>query len=451
MLSTRVSGHTDNMNDPEISDLIAKEAVRQKEGLEMIPSENYTSPAVMEAMGSILTNKYSEGYPRKRYYGGNEFIDEVELIAQERAKKLFGVVHANVQPYSGSPANLAVYLATCQPGDTVMGLNLPDGGHLTHGWKVSATGIFYNSVPYMVGADGRIDMDEVERLAKEHKPRLMWAGATAYEHQFDFERFAAIADSVGAYFAADMAHVSGLIVAGVHQSPVPYAHIMTTTTHKTLRGPRGGMILVTQRGIEKDPELPQKIDRGVFPGLQGGPHDHQTAAIAVALREAATPEFKEYGAQIVKNAKRLAEALIGAGMTLVGGGTENHLIRVDVSPVFGPGGGVFADKALSAVGITVNKNTIPADPGTPFYPSGIRLGTPALTTRGMKESEMEKIGAWIARAINEFKGVSLPEGKEERSKAIKDFENKLADSAAIKEIAVEVKALAMKFPVPGIE
>jgi glycine hydroxymethyltransferase len=437
--------------DPEIGDIIKKEAVRQKEGLEMIPSENYTSPAVMEAMGSILTNKYSEGYPHKRYYGGNEFIDEVEVIAQNRAKALFGVEHANVQPYSGSPANLAVYLATCAPGDTVMGLNLPDGGHLTHGWKVSATGTFYKSVPYFVGEDGYIDMDEVERLAKEHRPKLIWAGATAYEHHFDFERFAKIADEVGAYFAADMAHVSGLIVAGVHPSPVPYAHIMTTTTHKTLRGPRGGMIMVTKRGLEKDPELAEKIDRGIFPGLQGGPHDHQTAAIAISLKEAATPEFKTYGAQIVKNAKKLAETLMAEGITLVGGGTDNHLMRLNLVSIFGAGGGVFGDKILTAIGVTVNKNTIPADPSSPFYPSGLRLGTPALTTRGMKEDEMVKIGKWIARALKLFPGVTLPTDKAERQKALGDFNRTLAANAEVQEIHAEVIKLASSFPVPGIE
>jgi glycine hydroxymethyltransferase len=439
--------------DKTIRDLIEKEAVRQKEGLEMIPSENYTSAEVMAAMGSILTNKYSEGYAGRRYYGGNEYIDEIETIAIDRAKALFGVPHANVQPYSGSPANLAVYLATCAPGDTVMGLNLPDGGHLTHGWKVSATGIFYKSVPYHVGVDGYIDMDEVEALAREHKPKLIWAGATAYMHHFDFERFAAIADEVGAYFAADMAHVSGLIVAGAHPSPVSFAHIVTTTTHKTLRGPRGGIIMVTEKGLQKDPELADKIDRAVFPGLQGGPHDHQTAAIAIALGEAATPEFREYGQQIVRNAKALAATLLENGMTLVGGGTENHLILMDVVPLFGAGGGVFADKALSAIGITANKNTIPKDPGTPFYPSGLRLGTPALTTRGMKEKEMETIGKWIAGALKLFKGVVLPVDADKlaRVAAIKDFEKKLAGSEEIRAMREEVRALASSFPVPGIQ
>ena len=295
--------------DLEIEGLIIKEKIRQQSGLEMIPSENYTSPAVLEAMGSILTNKYSEGYPNKRYYAGNEYIDQIEDIARDRAKRLFGVPHVNVQPYSGSPANLAVYLATCDPGDTIMGLNLLDGGHLTHGWKVSATAIFYKSVPYHVKEDGRIDIDEVWKLAREHKPKLIWAGATAYTYQYEFDKFAEIADEVGAYFAADIAHVIGLIVAGVHTNPVEHAHIITTTTHKTLRGPRGGMIMVTDKGLEKDPDLATKIDKAVFPGLQGGPHDHTTAAIAVALGEAAKPEFKEYGQQIVANAKALAASL----------------------------------------------------------------------------------------------------------------------------------------------
>lgn len=416
----------------------------------MIPSENYTSPAVMAAMGSILTNKYSEGYPRKRYYGGNEFIDEVEITAQERVKKIFGVPHANVQPYSGSPANLAVYLATCNPGDVVMGLNLPDGGHLTHGWKVSATGTFYKSIPYHVREDGRVDMDEIRKSAREHKPKLIWVGATAYPYKYEYEEFAEIADSVGAYLAADIAHVAGLIIAGVHPSPVPHAHVVTSTTHKTLRGPRGGIIMVTDKGVEKDPDLPSNVDRGIFPGLQGGPHDHQTAAIAVAMREAADPEFKDYGAQVVKNAEALAESLKTEGLKLVSGGTENHLILVDLTP-FGPGRGVFAEKALDAARITINKNTIPKEPSSPFYPSGIRLGTPALTTRAMKEAEMKQIGKWISAVIAELKETALPEGKKERTKAVKDFEKSLAKNETIKKISAEVTALAVKFPVPGID
>ncbi|MBU6323607.1 MAG: serine hydroxymethyltransferase [Patescibacteria group bacterium] len=435
--------------DRKLFDLIGEERARQHEGLELIPSENYTSSAVMEAMGSILTNKYSEGYAGKRYYNGNEFIDEIETLAMERAKKLFKVPHANVQPYSGSPANLAVYLATCSPGDTIMGLALPEGGHLTHGWKVSATGLFFKSVPYHVLADGRIDMDEVRELAKKHRPKLIWAGATAYSFKYDYPAFAEIADSVGAYLAVDIAHIAGLILAGAHPSPVPHAHIVTTTTHKTLRGPRGGMIMVTPKGIAKDAELPQKIDKGVFPGLQGGPHDHQTAAIAVALKEAGTPAFRAYGKQIVKNAKALAKALRGNGLTLVAGGTENHLILLDLVPVFGPSGGVFASDALEAAGMTANKNTIPKDPGSPFYPSGVRLGTPALTSRGMKEKEMEKIGAWISRAVTAVKDFRLPEGKEERVAYLASFKKSLAKNKELAKIRAEIKAFAKKYPLPS--
>ena len=434
--------------DPEIARLITSEAKRQEEGLEMIPSENYVSAGVREAMGSILTNKYSEGYPKKRYYAGNEYIDEIELLAQHRAQKLFNVPHVNVQPYSGSPANLAVYLATCNPGDTIMGLNLLDGGHLTHGWKVSATAMFYKSVPYHVTATGHVDIDEVWRLAKEHKPRLIWTGATAYVYQYEFEKFAEIAHLVGAYLASDIAHVIGLVIAGVHKSPFPYAHIVTSTTHKTLRGPRGGMIIVTHEGLKKDPELADKVDRAVFPGLQGGPHDHQTGAIAVALKEAATPAFKKYGAQVVKNAKVLAESLKKEGLKLVGDGTENHLILLDLVPVFGPGGGIFAQEALSSAGITVNKNTIPKDPSSPFYPSGIRLGTPALTTRGMGVGEMRVIGGWIAQAIKEVGASRLPGTKEERIDYIKKVRAAVGKNKALGKIRADIGTLCRRFPLP---
>ena len=435
--------------DKEVAEAIALEAKRQAEGLELIPSENYTSPAVMEAMGSILTNKYSEGYPGKRYYGGQEFIDKVENLAIDRAKTLFGVPHSHVQPYSGSPGNLAVYLATCNPGDAIMGLNLPDGGHLTHGWKVSATAIFYKSFPYHVKEDGRVDIDEVWALAKEHKPKLIWAGATAYMFQYEYEKFAEVADAVGAYFAADIAHVAGLIAAGAHPSPVPHAHIVTTTTHKTLRGPRGGMIMATERGLAKDPELGTKLDKAVFPGLQGGPHDHQTAAIAVTLKEAATPEFKEYGHQIVKNAKALAASLKKNGLKLVGDGTENHLILLDLVPVFGSGGGVFASEALDVAGMTANKNTIPKEPASPFYPSGLRLGTPALTTRGLKEGEMEKVGDWIARAIKVAGSYHLPDGKDERGSYLAKFKSEIVSVPELTKIRDEVREFCKGFPVPA--
>lgn len=438
-------------SDKEIYDLIKLEAKRQKEGLELIPSENYTSASVMEAMGSILTNKYSEGFPGKRYYGGNEYIDKIEILAQERLKKLFNVEFACVQPYSGSPANFAVYLATCQPGDKFMGLNLPDGGHLTHGWKMSATALFYKSIPYHVKDDGQIDMAEVKKLAKEHKPKIIWAGGTAYPFKYNYKEWAEIADSVGAYLVVDMAHVAGLIAAGVHPDPAPYAHIITSTTHKTLRGPRGGFILVTKKGLKKDPELPAKIEKAIIPGFQGGPHNHQTAAIAVAVKEASTAEFKKYGAQIAKNAKVLAEILMKGGIKLVGNGTENHLLLLDLVPVNGPGGGLFGQVALEAAGMTANKNTIPKEPSSPFYPSGVRMGTPALTTRGFNEKEMQRVGAWILRAIDEIKNYRLPSDKEERVEYLKKFNSEIKKNKNLKKIKTEIKIFTKKYPVPGIK
>jgi glycine hydroxymethyltransferase len=432
--------------DKKLLAFIKAEAKRQKDGLEMIPSENYTSASVRECMGSILTNKYSEGYPKKRYYGGNEFIDEIELLAQERAKELFGVVHANVQPYSGSPANFAVYVATCNPGDTISGLNLTDGGHLTHGWKASVTSKFFKSIPYHARSDGRVDIDEVWKIVKEHKPKLIWTGATAYMYQYEFEKFAEIADSVGAYFAADIAHIAGLVIAGVHTNPVPYAHIVTTTTHKTLRGPRGGIIMVTQRGIEKDPDLPKKIDQAVFPGLQGGPHDHQTAAIATALKEAMMPGFKKYGIQIVKNAHILAEELKQQGIKLIGNGTENHLLLLDLTNIFGPGGGAFVEDALGVAAITANKNTIPLEPMSPFYPSGVRMGTPALTTRGFKEKDMKKVANWIVRVIDTVKLYKMPFDKIERSIVLKKFRSEVVKNKKLLEINKEVRLFAHTFP-----
>ncbi|MBI4067006.1 serine hydroxymethyltransferase [Candidatus Gottesmanbacteria bacterium] len=433
--------------DREIAKWIKKEVIRQKECLEMIPSENYVSPAVLEAMGSILTNKYSEGFPKKRYYGGNDNIDEIEIIAQKRAKKLFGVEHVNVQPYSGSPANLAVYMATCSPGDTVMGLDLTHGGHLTHGWKVSATGIFFKSIMYHVeGKSGKIDFIELKNLVREHKPKLIWVGATAYVYQFPFKELAQIADKSGAYLAADIAHVAGLVIAGAHISPAKYAHIITTTTHKTLRGPRGAMIMVTKKGLQKDPELAEKVDRAVFPGLQGGPHDHTTAAIAVSLKEATKSSFQKYGKQIVKNAKTLAREFLKYRLKLVGNGTENHMILMDLTPIFGPGGGFFAQYALDTAGITINKNTIPGEPSSPFYPSGIRIGTPALTTRGMKEKDMTKIAKWMYQSLEAVRGYKLPK-KEERKKYLEDFKNEVHKNKELIEIRKEVKKFASKFPI----
>ncbi len=437
-----------NKTDKEIAFWLKKEDKRQKEGLEMIPSENYVSPAVLEAMGSILTNKYSEGYPKKRYYGGNDNIDEIEIIAQNRAKKIFNVEHVNVQPYSGSPANLAVYLACCQPGDTIMGLDLTHGGHLTHGWKVSATGIFYKSIQYHVtSSDGKIDFIELTKLVKANKPKLIWVGATAYIYQFPFKELGEIAADCGAYLAADIAHIAGLVIAGAHPSPSKYAHIITTTTHKTLRGPRGAMIMVTRKGVVKDPELPDKIDRAIFPGLQGGPHDQTTAAIAVALKEASRASFKKYGKQIVKNAKVLARELIKYGFKLVGNGTENHMNLVDLTPFFGPGGGFFAQYALDSAGITVNKNTIPGEPSSPFYPSGIRLGTPALTTRGLKERDMVKVAGWISQALNAVKDNQLPKDKETRKEYLEKFKKRVHKDKKLQKIRMEVKKFASRFPI----
>jgi len=432
-------------SDPEVYGWIEKEIERQETTLELIPSECATSVSVIEALGTVLTNKYSEGYPHKRYYGGNQFVDEIEDLARERAKKIFGVPHANVQPYSGSPANLAVYVAVCDPGDTVMGQSLPDGGHLTHGWRASATSMFYNAVQYHVKEDGFLDLEEIEKLAVEYKPKLIWVGATAYVREFPFEELSKIADKVGAYLAADTSHITGLIVAGVHKSPVPYVHIVSTTTHKTLRGPRGGMILVTEKGLQKDSELANKIDGAIFPKLQGGPHNHQTAGIAVALGEAMKPEFKEYGAQIVKNAKALAEVLIKKGVRLVSGGTDNHMILADC----GKGRGVFAQEMLDEAGITLNKNTIPKDPSSPFYPSGVRLGTPIMTTRGMKESEMEKVGGWIAEIWEEVNQYNLPEDKEERSIYLKKFREELSNNQKLHRIRQEVFELCKQFPLYG--
>ncbi|OGK66289.1 hypothetical protein A2313_03735 [Candidatus Roizmanbacteria bacterium RIFOXYB2_FULL_41_10] len=433
--------------DPQVAQLMKLEANRQKQGLELIPSENYVSPSVLQAMGSILTNKYSEGYPLKRYYGGNEFIDKIELLAIKRAKKLFNVEHVNVQPYSGSPANLALTMAVCQPGDTVMGLNLIDGGHLTHGWKVSATGIFFNSVPYHVLSNGRVDFNEVKLLAKKHKPKLIWTGATAYVYQYEFDRFAKIADSVGAYLVADIAHIAGLVATGNHQNPVPYVHLITTTTHKTLRGPRGAMIMVTKKGLEKDAELPSKVDSAVFPGLQGGPHDHTTAAIAVALAEAAKPQFRRYGTQIVKNAHSLATALMNQGFKLVGNTTENHLMLVDLTPFFGPGGGYFAQYALDQAGITLNKNTIPKEPSSPYFPSGIRLGTPALTTRGMKQKEMIRVAGWINEVLTEINHYRLPSDKKDRKTYLAEFRSEVNQNRKIKRIKMEIKQFSRAFPI----
>lgn len=392
-------------NDTEIAQALQHELDRERYGLEMIPSENFVSRDVLTALGSVGTNKYSEGYPGKRYYGGNEYIDIIETLARERAKKLFGVSHANVQPYSGSPANQAVCFGLLNPGDKIMGLHLSYGGHLTHGWGVNFSGRYYTAVQYTTKSDGWLDYDALAVQVKTEQPKLIFVGATAYPRIFDWQTLRTIADSANAYLIADISHIAGLVVAGAHPSPVGIADVITTTTHKTLRGPRGAMILCNGEPSEptkQPPELSKKylptmIDRGVFPGLQGGPHNHQTAAIAVALKEAATEDFKTYGKQIVTNAKALALALNEKGYSLVTGGTDNHLLLIDITNKGITG--AIASTALDYAGITVNKNAVPNDPRKPWDPSGIRLGTPAITTRGMKEHDMERIATWIDRAV----------------------------------------------------
>ncbi|MFJ5988013.1 serine hydroxymethyltransferase [Lentzea sp. NPDC092896] len=377
--------------DPEIATLIQAEERRQASKLRMIASENDVSAAVLEATGSVLTNKYSEGYPGKRYYEGQQVVDQVEQLAIDRAKALFGVDHANVQPLSGAPANLAVYLAFLQPGDTVMGMSLPMGGHLTHGWSVSATGKWFNAVQYEVRKDtGVVDMDEVRALAQAERPKVIFCGGTAIPRTIDFPAFAEIAREIDAVLVADIAHIAGLVAGGAHPSPAGHAPVITTTTHKTLRGPRGAMILC-------DAEHAKAIDRAVFPGLQGGPHDHTTAAIAVALHEASQPEFREYAHMIVKNAQALAEALLERGFDLVSGGTDNHLVLIDLTSKLI--GGKPAARALDRAGIELNYNAVPFDTRKPFDPSGIRLGTPGVTTRGLKPEQMPLIANWMDRAI----------------------------------------------------
>ena len=379
------------ITDPEIKELIRQEEARQLTSIRLIASENYASEAVMQATGTVLTNKYSEGYAGKRYYEGQDYIDQVETLAIERAKALFGAEHANVQPYSGSPANQAVYLALCQPGDTIMGMSLPFGGHLTHGWKVNFSGIQYKSVQYELNPDThRIDLDQVREMALEHRPRLIWAGASAYPRTWDFEAFAEIAAEADAVLVADIAHFSGLVAGGVHPHPFPHASIVTTTTHKTLRGPRGGMILSKE-------EYARDLDRAIFPGLQGGPHNHTTAAIAVALKEASSDDFKDYARRIVANAKALAASLLERGFSLVTGGTDNHLILFDATArgLSGKEGST----AMSLCGIEANSNAIPFDPRKPFDPSGIRLGTASVTSRGMNEEHMAQVADWIEQSF----------------------------------------------------
>ena len=407
-----------SVTDPKVLELIRAEERRQADKIRLIPSENYVSRAVLEATGSVFTNKYSEGYAGKRYYEGQQFVDPLETLAQERACSLFGAEHANVQPYSGSPANLAVYFAFLKPGDKVMGLALPMGGHLTHGWNVSITGRYLQSVQYGVRKDtGRIDLDEVRDLARRERPQLLWAGGTAYSRLWDFAAMAEIAREVGARFAVDMAHIAGLVAGGAHPSPVPHADVITTTTHKTLRGPRGGMILCRSAHAAA-------LDKAVFPGLQGGPHDHTTAGIAVALHEASQPAFREYAQNVVKNAAALAAELMARGYHVVSGGTDNHLILVDLTNKNIPG--KVAAKALDKAGIELNYNSVPYDTRRPFDPSGIRLGSPSVTSRGMGPTEMKQIATWMDRVMSDP-----------------------SDENAAR-VAAEVRELTKRFPAPGI-
>jgi glycine hydroxymethyltransferase len=416
--------HTDpdlRTSDPEIADLVAAENARQRDAIRLIASENYVSAAVLEATGTVLTNKYSEGYSGKRYYEGQQVIDQVETLAIERAKALFGVEHANVQPYSGSPANLAVYLAFLSPGDTVMGMALPAGGHLTHGWSVSATGKWFRAVQYGVRKEtGRVDMNDVRDLALAERPKVIFCGGTAIPRTIDFPAFAEIAREVDAILVADIAHIAGLVAGGAHPSPVGHADVITTTTHKTLRGPRGAMILSTA-------EHAKALDKAVFPGLQGGPHNHTTAAIAVALHEAATDDFSRYAHAVVENAKALADGLTARGFNLVSGGTDNHLLLVDLENKDIPG--KLAAKALDRGGIELNYNTVPFDPRKPFDPSGVRIGTAAVTSRGMGPLDMDRVAAWIEQVVEA---------------------EKAGDEAAIEKVAAEVHEFARGFAMPGL-
>jgi glycine hydroxymethyltransferase len=405
--------------DKKIFEYIQKESERQIEGIELIASENYVSEAVLEAMGSILTNKYSEGYPGKRYYRGNEEIDKIENLAIQRAKEIFKAEHVNVQPYSGSPANFAVHLAFLSPGDKTMGMSLDAGGHLTHGFKVSVSGKYFDSVSYGVDESGYIDYDEVRRKAKEHKPKLIWEGFSAYSRIIDWKVFREIADEVGAILAVDIAHVAGLVATGDYPSPIKYADVVTTTTHKTLRGPRGAMIMCKE-------EYADIIDKAVFPGSQGGPHNHTTAAIAVALKEAMEPSFNRYIKQVVINAKRLAEVLEKRGYKIISGGTDNHLMLIDIVDSVGISG-KEASLALEKANITVNKNTIPNDSRKPWDPSGVRIGTPAITTRGMREEQMDIVAQFIDEALNNYK-----------------------DENHLKETREKVKDFTKDYPIPGI-
>ena len=436
-------------SDPDVYDLTVKETLRQVDLVRLIPSENYTTAAVLQAMATVFCNKYSEGYPGKRYYEGNEFVDEIEELARSRAKALFGADHANVQPYSGSPANLAAYFALMKPGEKVMGMHLQSGGHLTHGYALNFSGVYYKSAPYgyhveqgITGMDPdtlMLDYDELLRLAKRERPQVIFAGGTAYPRTWDFARFREIADEVDAYLVADIAHINGLIVGRVHPDPVPFADVVTSTSHKAIRGPRGGFILCKDRAMKDDPEqrLPDRIDKAIIPALQGGPHNNTIAALAVCFREAMNEDFRLYARQIVANAKALAAALLDRGFSLVTGGTDNHLILIDVMKSRKIPGKPYA-RALYEAGLETNFNAVPNDPRKPFSPSGLRIGTPAVTTRGFKEPQMVQIADWMERVA----AAGTKDGKDFRF-----------DAAVLRKVRGEVHDLCTggEFPVPGIE
>ncbi len=433
--------------DPQIAKLIQAEEKRQAKTLMMIPSENHTSQAVREVVGSLLQDKYCEGYPFKRYYQGQENYDKIEELCRERVKKMFGVAYCNVQALSGSPANLAVYFALLKPGDKIMGLAMDQGGHITHGLKVNVSGVFFDSVFYHVNEQGLIDYDALEKIALKEKPKIIIAGITAYPLALDFKRFSQIAEKCGALLMADMSHVAGLILAGVYPNPAPYCHIITATTHKTLRGPRGALIMVSDKGLKRDPQMGEKIDKAVFPGLQGGPHENNIAGIAVALKEAQKPSFKKYGQQVVKNAAYLAERLKKSGLKLCAGGTNTHLLVIDLQE-FKVSGNLMAED-LEQGGIVANRNAVPYDPNPPFYPSGIRLGTPAITSRGMKEKEMKLIAGLIVEIIQDIVKIKNQSGltlEDEKKKATRD--KIIKQSLAVKKSNQKVQQLCLKFPLP---
>ncbi len=430
----------------DIVDLITQEKNRQTAKIGLIPSENNCSDDVHAVLSSCLNNKYSEGYPHRRYYEGNQVIDQIEDIARDRIKALFEVPYVNVQPYSGSPANSAIYFALMQPGDTLMGLKLAMGGHLTHGHPgVTFSGKYFKAVQYGVDDKARIDFAEVRKLALEHKPKVIVAGNTAYPFELDFKTFRDIADEVGAWLVADISHVTGLVIGKQHQSPVPYADVIMSTTHKTFRGPRGAMIMVTERGLLRDSNLGTKIDAAIIPGLQGGPHNATTAAIAIAAAEASSPEFARYTEQIRKNADALAGSLMKNGLKLVGDGTQTHLMVIDLTS-YSDGLGTQVAYAMDVAGMYANRNTVPHEPCSPFYPSGVRIGTPLVTTRGMKEPEMEKIGNWIAQVVECVKDSVLPTEKTERAKFVTEFRKKADVDPRLKAIGEEVQAMAASFP-----